>query len=259
LALSPDGNSLAGLSSAGRREVEVWSFRSGELSARIPIEGYPSSIDFVGPGRVVVEISDSPTSFGLFEVAGGRRVLTIRSPIAIEHKSLAPSPDGKSLAMAALSRNSAGVYSLVTGRLTGDWAIPTVEGGESLNCRGMTFSPDGAELAGLFLGYRSARIMAWGASGSVVADVVLPAGTSGELARQTSYIGPALEWLPDRTGWLMYGAVLVDRGGKNHVSLSPEGLAPSFRTLPRRLLDGERLLMVDGTPLAPVLRTVPLP
>jgi hypothetical protein len=71
--------------------------------------------------------------------------------------------------------------------------------------RGLSYSPDGGEIAG-FTTHPAPRLIVWSLKGEVVLDTPVP------LPRVVSH-KHTLEWMPDRKGWLVNGH-LIERSSK---------------------------------------------
>ena len=90
------------------------------------------------------------------------------------------------------------------------WPARSISAGQTkqfwkYECFGLAFSPDGVELAGIFETPFKSRLISWDvAKGDVLADHTF------DKRLHWNYKGPPVEWLPDRTGILVYGKHLVE-------------------------------------------------
>jgi WD40 repeat protein len=78
--ISADGKLL--LSTDGRTPIQVIDMATGKALA--PLEGEPTDGLIASDGRVVLAPSKERTAFGLWAVAGGRRLATLRFPLNAE-------------------------------------------------------------------------------------------------------------------------------------------------------------------------------
>src|SRR5262249_50867381 len=84
-----------------------------------------------------------------------------------------------------------------------------------LRCSALAFTQDGSALIGLFKEvYDGWRVVRWDVKngtlqGSPAADYPFPPSV---VDHEASYRGPALECLPGKAGWLLFGQTLIDAG-----------------------------------------------
>jgi WD40 repeat protein len=258
LALSPDGKYLAGVPPVERRAVDVWNISSGKPT-RLQVSDAPvflDVLDFAGPDKLVVgkggpkgkvlQIWDIPTSKTDREIDG---------PAILDHESVAFSPGRKYLACTANGRLL--VYDLRAGVLAGSKPLPKPEGFGVLACKGLQFSPDGAELAGLFNAPDKTRVLSWDvAKGETVADRSFEGDLKLKIKNAILYRGRALDWLTDRSGWLVYGQVIIDHDSDAMLASVP---ATDPIPGPRRIIDADHLAVVSGNLNARQLELVSLP
>ena len=88
---------------------------------------------------------------------------------------------------------------------------PEVEGARfsMMGCRGVAFSPDGTELAAYLRWNNMVRVVCWSAHAKIIFDQprIRLASTGG--------VGVgALQWVSDKSGWLLDGRYLLDRESK---------------------------------------------
>jgi hypothetical protein len=103
--------------------------------------------------------------------------------------------------------------------------------------RGFFFSPDNAELAGLFAG-GGFRLVVWDLTGKIKEDHALGLRIGGAYNE-----GEAIEWCPDGKGWLLHGNYYFDRGLK---SIGWVMTPPPGHAYHRRWLDEGRVLATQG-------------
>src|SRR5262249_8599713 len=90
---------------------------------------------------------------------------------------------------------------------TGDGAGMTTIVDDPSRCYGLSFSPDGKELAALNEIGTGAQLLVWDfADGKTLLN-----HSYYERLSDIDYHGPGLQWMPDKSGLLISGHVLVDR------------------------------------------------
>ena len=202
---------------------------------------------FADSGHLVVGDTSS-RAFQVWDLGAGRPSATVRVPLRLNRDTLAIAPGGKSMAVAASIGGNVGVFSLETGALLAEGLAPPFGPGGIVVSLGLSYSPDGAEVAAIFNSGQAARVMAWGLpGGKVVADCVITAGPVDITAVPPSYEGPALGYLPGVDGWLIFGKVVHDRlGGRSAGTVQVP--ADELTGFPRRLQAPDRILYVVGRP-----------
>jgi hypothetical protein len=79
-----------------------------------------------------------------------------------------------------------------------------------------------------------------------------------EIPRGSSYMGRSIDWLPDRSGWLLYGHAIVDREtGQRTWTATPD--PDDQRRGPRLLLPNQQMLVVVPSGRAATVQNMPLP
>jgi hypothetical protein len=233
--LSPDGAHLAFQPSAGA--VDVRPVGPGQ-AVSIDLGGSLGPLDllqFAGPGFLLAgRRFNDKTTFALYNVTTGKREREFSAPLTRSYPadSVAVSPGGAYLALA--DSTTLRVYDLKTGAPIGQRPLPKENGARSGTCHGLSFSPDGSELAGLFYFVRSPHVIAWDlVRGEVVADVGYPQGRP-PATKATAYRGHVIDWVGDRRGWLLFGFTLVDRGKNGTATFLAE--SPGAGPVPRHLV-----------------------
>jgi hypothetical protein len=212
--LSADGAYLAYYEKAGT--VAVWAPGPGKkVTVEVGAAGFqPDHIDFAGD-RLLTARQNGGTSwtFQTWEAATGKSLLSFTPTgrvTRLSRDAQAISPGGAYLALA--SRDTLWVCELQGGTTVGERALPKWEPGRFYTCRGLSFSPDGGELAGVFFANGTQpHLVCWDvATGEVVSDVTFPQALP-DGAVQSVYKGHVIDWVGDRRGWLLYGYTLVSR------------------------------------------------
>jgi WD40 repeat protein len=248
--VSPDGAHVAALEPRRLGTVNVWAVATGEKTA---VEVHPTPVnlellEFTGPGKLVTckPTRDGKKVVQVWDVARGRAEREFDGP-QFDRGATALSPNGTYLALG--SADTVWVYDLKKGELAGQVAVAAAPQARGARLRALSFSPDGAELAALYLsaGATRSRLLVWDvAKGEPVVDCsplpgLRPAGLSTAPGR-----GPIIDWLADRRGWVFFGQVAIDRAGGHSLGTLP-GPAPGASAAPRRLVGPDHLVTLSGT------------
>ncbi len=256
VVLSDDGKLLA-INRHPDRAIRIWSTESGELiEERVLSEdlginqlGLPSWFEILpsgelvamrGAGETVVYVwtpgqTEAPRAFKLFQ--RNRRDFLRREAVAI-------SPGGKYLA--AVVGNSLVAHDLATGACAGGVEFQEEILARAGWCDRLQFSPDGKEVAGVMIpqggDVKPGVLLCWDwATGELVshypisADVISASRTK---ARPPDCPRPWLQWLPDRSGWVLFGRVVWPREGTE-----PLETLPVDEVCPTRLLSRSEFLL----------------
>jgi hypothetical protein len=263
--VSPDGRCLLGPN--GPRWHRLDLVEGKELP---PWDAAGEAVGFVDNERVlVVEIVPVPIGpsqfsqdlkrFTILDFASGEQ--KARYEMKTDHMELHLSPGGKYFVMIRSTHSTAPlVYETATGQLVGELKFPTLTGDTSHRTGPLAFSPDGEEVAIYAIAQRNGpgtdlrRMVSWKmATGEVAVVHEYARGPESLLQNRVSYKGPVLEWLPDRSGWLVSGRIWLDydsgapiyaldrfdttlprrQVGTGHINVFEEILAPDRRN--RRL------------------------
>lgn len=260
LALSPDGAYLAGVVPTQLNRVDVWQVATGK-SISIDLndkQGFTDLVDFVGPNELLIGYPvGGGKVFRVWDLTTGRQLRSVSGPSFWERDSAALSPGRKYLAVANSDKVFA--YDLRAAAPLGELVLPKANRPELLMCRGMGFSPDGVELAGLFTAGADTRLISWDvATGRVVADHRFQGDIKSTLKNTALYRGRALDWKADRSGWLLYGKAVVDHKTGQVVATVRENENDPMPG-PRRVLGSDHVALVVGELGARSLIVVPLP
>jgi predicted Zn finger-like uncharacterized protein len=262
LALSPDGKHVAGIGRILDKNLNVWAVADQKQVHKLKLDSSmfgASFLNFTGPDQVVAMVRISGNEkIQVWDIAQGKMLRQIDSvPGGYEANTQTLSPGGRYLALAA--RDGVTIFDLTQGKLVEKLKQDRLEGFEAQNCRNLAFAPDGSELAALYQFGYALRITSWSMeTGKVAVDHSLPGDAWAKMDQGAKHHGQALEWLPDRSGWMVKGNGFFDYKHGNLVYQS----APAADHVmgPRRLLGGEQLLVVSGSPIEGVkIKNVPLP
>ncbi|HWE35827.1 MAG TPA: hypothetical protein VG406_04585 [Isosphaeraceae bacterium] len=252
-ALSPDGTLFAGKGNeGGGPAVFLISTRSGKAVRRLPMDSpFTDFVAFAGPGRVLTSHFGDKV-IAVWDARSGEHLRDIRPGRDFDHESIALSPGGRYLAMASKGEHLVAVFDLKTGEQVGTAEVPK-NGIFDLQCRGLAFSPDGKELAGIFDSFGLYILVYKLADGTLAQRHDL--GDKMEPKPEFRNEQRGIEWLPDGSGWLLAGRCVVDREGGRLVMSAPGEGRESFEQ-PRRILAGGKLLIVAGPKEQRVVKTV---
>jgi hypothetical protein len=225
--LSPDGAHLAFIPFGEKDIVDVVPTASGKpvrVDAGLAVE----VLDFAGPGKLLVAGKQGGAlSLRVWDASTGRREHDfdgppLGTPPTLTRDMLAVSPGGAYLAV--VTPESLWIWDLKTGTTAGRRELPWNATNWLLPCRGVSYSPDGSELAALFQVKSQSRLVCWDVGrGEAVADVTF-AELRPAAETELAYRGHVLGWVGDRRGWLLYGHMFLDRKA-DKVAPVPAGLA----------------------------------
>jgi len=247
LAISPDGQYMAVSSFRTRGRIEIWSFRTGKMERQLELGQQFSSVyglDFVGPNRIAVALSNEK-AIVVWDIDSDQRVAKIDIYPVPEQNAYAISTGGNYLA-AVKNNERIHIFDLRNGVIAGDLAVRSDGGVGYQPVRTVAFSGDGEELAVLIERNQTALLRCWSMKdGEVVAEHQLddqfrPRSPSSRTSRTL-----AIDWLPGKRGWLLYGVALVDREKGGPVWVAKDERFSSNATL-RRAVDENRMLVVSG-------------
>jgi len=254
--LSPDGAHLAFVPIENPGTIDVWTLRpGGKVNIDIGSPLFPIDLlDFAGPGKLLTgRFGGDRTTFRLYDVATGKPEREFVTGTVGGHvaDAVAVSPGGAYLAL--VDRENLQVYDLKTGAAVGQRPVPKEVGlgPRPLKCLGLSFSPDGSELAGVFTVLRQRpRLICWDVvKGDVACDTFFPQQTRIQPWPQDVYRGHAIDWLGDRRGWLLFGYTMVERNKPGLATFLPPPPAMGS-PIPRHLVGTEHVvtLATGSTP-----------
>ncbi len=259
--LSPDGKYLAGrVWKPTGTLIEVVFADNGRTAQLLPMDkGFAVGglIDFAGPDQLVVtgSLLVNPV-IQVWNLKTGELVRQINSPrFPPDPKTgAAMSPGGRHLAW--LDANRVVFCDLAEGKIVGDLPVPAGAGFRT--SKGLAFSPDGTELAVLFEGAQPQVVLFDVAKGKWAKTIDLAKGVHKLAPTSRLYGGPALLWLPDRSGWLAFGHFLIDNPSGGVVYVLPNNLEVGFPTQ-RQVLSKDHLAVATGKLGARQLQILTLP
>jgi hypothetical protein len=261
--LSPDGELLMTAGKPGPKSVptvDLYSFKTGGLVRSFvasPGAAFIGLLGFAKGNQPVTAQFIANGTISVWDPETGTLVRQLAGPATFTVETTAISPGGRYLALIS-NDPSLVVFDLTTGKKVGEKSIPKA-GASYQNPEGLSFSPDGTELAALFTAGTDTKLYAWDvAKGTVVVDHTLKGNVKLNVKGAQSYKGRALEWLPDGSAWLVCGHTMVDRAGGRAVWIFRDGEG-DFYPEPRILIDNDRMLTVAGPTNDRRLEVVALP
>jgi hypothetical protein len=208
-SLAPDGRHIAFLDKS-RQSIEVWSYETGRRLQTIRIEEGESRVtSFLLPtaDRLITGLQRKigefkyETTLKLFDVLTGqllKTVLPVENPPS--PSSFAISDGGRYLAYLT----SEGVLKVFeSASLDSVASIPISPLEKALS--GCAFSPDGKSLACMMSNASESKIYVASLTDGQVSEILLADNLSGN----GPYVGPAIQWLPDQSGWVLNGQRII--------------------------------------------------
>jgi len=253
---SPDGRYLAAVQrqqgDAETTPIIVWSFITGDVHRTLEVEGKHSTptLRFGAPHQLISLHNPDWDNYTLsvWDLQTGNKLKEIRLPsnrdAQLRPESLSISPGGRYACL--LIGKQLGAIDLTTGDPAG--AITLSEPPSS--CEGTMFSPDGAELAVVVSQGSGQHLYVFDiATGRVLLDK----DYRGRL-QHFHYQGPQIDWLPDKSGLVYAGHLLLERNTGEEV-----WVFPTTDGNPRRLISAGDILVLLRERSAKVLKTEELP
>ncbi len=205
-ALSSDGRYFARVDPRDQNTIEVFE-RDVEGPPRvIAFDKYKQPnirfLTFVAPDRMLAGVRTSPDIQAVnIRLPEGR----LGSDFKVDHaeqRGITVSSDGKYIALASATRFE--VYDIAKGsRVAFMSPSPTLQGLPFASCDGVAFSPDSTEIAALF---RGQQIVIWSQRGKVIDEATIRFQPSSAREGRQSFA-----WLPDKSGWILGGQLIIDR------------------------------------------------
>jgi len=217
-AISPDGQRLARIVSWPTLSIQVWLFgeqRVGELVELNASLGSPSLLGFLSDGLVAVAWEQQGAwGLELVDLRQNRRGAgAVLEGVQTLHRNFAVSPDGRSFAVAARTREgpAAVLFSLPNVRPTRVLPIRLLDPRWGVEPTGLAFSAAGRSLAAYFEQDGNGLLVSWAIPGGRESKPLLfPAGTlppRGETGE-----GPVFSLLGNGEAALLYGRDLIHTG-----------------------------------------------
>jgi|GEM_PF-6456689 len=223
--VSPDGKYLAQelLDPNNPDAFEFWSFETGELVSKIVVDGDPKFsthlFDFAGPDQFVT-YSFGPTGgkyahrFKIWDIPRGKLARQIDVGNSDVNQYTFGFSPGRRYFASVDYENRIFIIDLQAGGSPVVVALPSKsKHAQNLSAKGLTFSPDGRQIAILLAGAKETRIatvdMQTGKH-NPDQDAVFAGDDLAGLHNAASYKGPKLACLPNQAGYLVNGEVWID-------------------------------------------------
>jgi hypothetical protein len=222
-ALSPDGRWLAMAHPTKRGTVYCCGPAAAvpvEFDAKLEPGWEITRVEFAAPGKAVVLTGNHDNGdrrgrrFLVYDVEQRREVCLGKLPgqAELEPISVGFSAGGRYLALAVGPQGMLAFWDLQTGNEAGALELGTQE-----QVWGVSFAPSGDRVAVLLRTDQTpARVKVWKlADRSLLHDHRLPDARVNVEGPEIRKGGKAsLQWLPDETGWLVFGYLVTDRQGQ---------------------------------------------
>ena len=189
ILLSRDGKYLGGNGEFG---TEIWSFETGKLLARLPLDKRNGDVlvDFL-PDQSVLVLGNSPKSgqYKIWSFGSDPKVRKVDLPegVIVDTRAVAVSPGRRYLATCGLGY--VWIIDLQKGELCGMLQLAKPGDPAAGNMEAdLCFSPDGTELAGVFGSNQNSHLMAWSLKDGVQTANFELAG-SDQQSRQGARVG----------------------------------------------------------------------
>lgn len=247
-ALSPDGKRLA---VGNNNLVHVWSFETGKELAElfsVPGNGKSSWVDFPPePEDVLIYREPVLSRMSITAPVGQQEHWKIDFGPQSRADNFALSPNRKFL---ALTDDHLKIFQVEDGQLVAERSLPDGR------CFDLIFSPDGEELAGLFMivdaeGKRY-QIAAWVTDTGELRVLHELTGDVSEATRTLT----GLEYLSNARDWLVDGEFIVEHDTGAILTQLP--VLENANLDSRHVLPGDRITSLDETPMSAVFVAVAL-
>jgi hypothetical protein len=202
--VSPDGQYVAYMGNP----VDVYTVANGQgVKVTIGNAGFGPEFDFAGTGRLLVLKAEGFEQIvQVWDIQTSAVVCQFKPAAAKDRKQRALSAGHRYLALYKKSNDGVLIYDLGTGQLAGELSAPA-----GSTCQGLSFSRDGRSLVGLLTIAQGARLVVWNlTTGRQSFTHDFDKNPQTATPNASNYPGPAIDWLPSGSGWLLYGQLFVD-------------------------------------------------
>jgi hypothetical protein len=274
LALSPDGAYLAARPKAAKKAtVEVWAVDTGKVS-KIEVDDDPkvkvTLVEFAGKDRLLTmkhehEFPDweAGAKYQVWDLKKGKAAAEFSDELLFEPRWAALSPGRRYMVMEHTKPGFLISFTdLTTGKKAGEFAFQDKKDAWG-QAGGMAFSPDGTELAMLWRHKAKdlwGRLLVWETKGGKKLFDHKITGNEIKMIDSLWFEGgtKSLQWVPDKSGWLLFGHLLIDR--ESGAVVGTVGNAPAFSgaITECRFLDKDHLAVLE-TGLQPKVTITTLP
>jgi len=271
-SLSPEGDYIAfGTNNQRGHNIEVWSVTTGQMLRRFAVDGgrWIGWVDFAAKDRLIVmtqegqfPLPESRGDYFVYNVQTNQLVTSFRYDLLYHPKWGGLSNSRRYLVLEETNNDGFFLHAwdLTNGKKVAKKVFQPKTDPWGQAC-GIAFSPDGREMAMLWrtkLADGWGKIFVWDAvSGEKRAE--FPVGEQLQSQDSLWFNGgmATFQWIPDGSGWLLFGHLLVDRGTGNvlgRVGPEPDSLGPR-----RRCMIDRNHITSDVPPFDKKLRVIDVP
>ncbi|QDU97634.1 WD40 repeat domain-containing protein [Lignipirellula cremea] len=215
-------------------QINVWRVADSSQTLSIPV---PKGVglgflEFAGEERLLF-FTNEERAFQVWNLSQSKQEHLLKPESPLYSPIAATSPGGSYLAY--FNEEAVRVVDLRSGVLAG--SCP----GTSRNSKLITFAPDGTEVATLDTD-RNLVVFSM-SEGTASPPVSLQSAEEGARLSGSTYDGPFVQWLPDKSGWLVLGGAFIDRESGKIALKFPLPPHPTYRRGSRRVYDANYLLV----------------
>ncbi len=264
--ISPDGMVMATLDGP-RKNVEIWSFASGQKSTLIPVEqgsALVNSMACLSAHRVLTytltQVGGNFTKvLKLFNTSNGDLIKsqTLQDPADLN--SVTVSFGGKYFATTEFQKGTR-IFRSETLDVVATIPAPSLN---FATPAGAAFNASGDKLSMVWTDPSSTLVSTISLTTGKITETKIAGDLKMSPITGDIYIGPGIEWLPDSSGWLLFGRTIVDAGtGLRVWTIDTSGLNGTRR---RSVVNDGLLVYTGGFNLVtqknslPALKLIPIP
>ncbi|MAG93080.1 MAG: hypothetical protein CMJ48_04960 [Planctomycetaceae bacterium] len=221
-AISPDGHYFAGVTK-GRgfdKTIGIWDVLENQPVVNITLEG--NMVHLFGIAMPRPDLLVAGTTFGknrhqIWEIPSGQPIQDIDLGWGGSYSAPAFSPGGKYLAVSRRGDHRHEVitiYDLDSVFPAGELSLPDYDIGWKLSITGLTFSPDGKELAASLDGWSCSKLIVWSMDdGSIVDHMTFKKKLKDDALGDHSFAKTAapLTFFPGNQRLLAFETLILDR------------------------------------------------
>ena len=227
--LNPDVH-VTVVSTQSQKVVQRYKVRSIDGNARLTF------LRFAGPQKIVAAflVESVPVTIIINLAAGASEKII---PGLQLHNGSAVNHDGTRIVTGTFKHLS--VFDL-KGQRVATLESPPFATVNSPTCAGIAFSQDGSEISACV----GSKLTVWNSTGRILKTFGIPAGLTESVGK---FPGNAIQWIPDRSGWLLAGTYLLDRSSEEFMWRSPN--ARSDSVIGTSIVDTKTALVFIGNGL----------
>lgn len=262
-ALSPDGRAMAWYVQGADSKIKISSLAGSKRDIEINLGKQYASISylaFASPDRLVIG-DQTDHKISVWEIKSQKKLHDFAIPNSVSSDQITMTWGGNFIAIGTRYNDPIQFFDLRNGALAGTLSMPSVDTGSSLRpmVESLAFSLDGNELAAIYNAGNKSGLAIWGVvDGKNIRNHSFDRPISS-LVSGSGYEGPALQYLPDDRGWLLYGHAVIDRGGRGVAWVEPEVSGHIASRAQRLVLPDGRIVGLRGTTGTAALSAQALP